>query len=236
MIKHCRVRGMEEEAQGDIQRVHYTTLFSFADPEKGNMIDLGDSDVMAFTDNFRLDMADPASQAELLTLLYHSTDLRTGHYDNEATFEGSKTRYFADNVLCYTCGKIGHQERKCPRNQSPFCILCAGEGHYRYNCPQRVCLRCCKCGHTARDCLEKTEWRRYPPCRRCRGAPHSLAECPRPWRVYEFCGRAEGPVRKACPLCLSGKHFLDDCDTGRARGTAFSSVPLPGAEGRRERR
>lgn len=227
---------MDGENSESSTKTRWTTLFSFAVPEKNNTVDLEDQQVMAFTNNFRLDMADPDSQTELLALLYHSTDLETEKYDRETSFESNKTRYFADNVLCYTCGKIGHQERKCPRNQSPFCILCASEGHYRYNCPQKVCLRCYRCGHSARDCMERREWRRHPPCRRCKGAEHSLAECPRPWRVYEMCGSPKGAVKKACPLCFSGSHFLDDCNSGWTKFSIFSSRFLQNTEDHGEKR
>lgn len=214
---------MEEDIAQSTVNKYRNTLFSFATKNDDSVIDLKDPEIMKFTNGFCLDMASHQSQLELLVLLYHSSDLEAGAYADKATFEGGKSRYFGDNVLCYGCGQAGHQERKCPRNTSSFCILCAEEGHYKYNCPQKVCLKCYKCGHCARDCLEKGESKRYAVCRKCTGAEHSVMECPRAWRIYTVCGPPKKLTSKACPLCLSQNHFVDDCDPRKARSSIFSS-------------
>lgn len=201
-----------------------STLFSFARQSRDGTVDLEDPGVMAFTDGFRLDMGDADSQLELVTLLFHSEDLEVQRWgENEPVEEGCATRYFADNVLCYTCGQIGHQERRCPRNTGLFCILCASEGHYKYNCPQRVCLSCYKCGHIAKDCREKSERRRYAMCRQCTSGEHSVMDCPLVWRTYSLARTPRGKVAKSCPLCFSSRHFADDCSSRRTKFSIFSS-------------
>lgn len=214
-------RGMESEST---EKQCGSTLFSFARQRKDNTIDLEDPSVMVFTDGFRLDMSNAESQLELVTLLFHSLDLEVQRWGrNEPAGEGYATRYFADNVLCYMCGQIGHQERRCQRNIGPFCILCASKGHYKYNCPQRVCLSCYKCGHIAKDCREKSDRRRYAMCRQCTGGEHSVMDCPLVWRTYNLVRAPSGKVSKGCPLCLSSKHFVDDCNSKRTKFSIFSS-------------
>ncbi|EJW04755.1 hypothetical protein EDEG_01045 [Edhazardia aedis USNM 41457] len=120
-------------------------------------------------------------------------------------------RYFADTLICYECGQTGHINRNCPTRNISICILCARKGHNKSTCPMIICNNCYMCGHRTAQCKNKDN-SKHIQCRRCRGAEHSIRDCPAVWREYIVEGFENKPLKyKACPWCFSTEHFLDDC-------------------------
>jgi protein AIR1/2 len=142
--------------------------------------------------------------------------------DDVQDTESSKKRYYLDTTLCYSCGQIGHAEKKCPRNLEAFCVLCTNN-HYKSNCFMKICNKCNKLGHQMKFCREDSDKGRFIQCRRCANE-HSVSDCPS-WRHYVFKNNSYiEPIRvKACSNCGSNDHFVDDCRTKRSKFSIFTS-------------
>ncbi|KCZ80066.1 hypothetical protein H312_02522, partial [Anncaliia algerae PRA339] len=194
------------------------TLFSFI---KDNKIALDSIEVREFTGNFVYESTYESDQ-KLLSLLYHSPDIKISKLISDKENDSSKKRYYVDNTLCYECGQVGHTERRCPRNLEPFCVLCTG-AHYKVNCIMKVCNRCNTLGHIARDCKEEGDRKRFLQCRKCR-YEHSESDCPR-WRRYIFKENSYvKPLKyRACTNCASDNHFTDDCRSRKSKFSIFNS-------------
>lgn len=134
----------------------------------------------------------------------------------------NRGRYFCDTTTCFRCGEAGHGVRECQNMSGSACELCADPGHIRLHCPCRFCIRCRRAGHLSNACRDKKEQGRGRMCAACSGR-HSAADCPRMWRRYRLLDGGRGEVRKACPICLSRTHFLDDCEAERQQTSIFSS-------------
>jgi len=176
-----------------------------------------------------------ASKVDLLSIFNQSLDTSIDR-NLELTSDNRASRYFADNRICFNCGKIGHVDRKCPSKNVKTCILCSGHDHTKGSCPQIVCLRCGMCGHRIKDC--KTLYKsldnnskinkvdnglRFKMCNKCPNE-HSMFDCPRKWRVYLTSSLENlemNRIRKICVNCFSDDHFLDDCYKHRHSKTSI---------------
>ena len=77
------------------------------------------------------------------------------------------------NEVCYTCGKMGHLARVCPRRvgKGLGCNRCGQIGHFARDCPDFKCNQCGEQGHYGRNCPSST-------CFQCGQTGHSKRDCP----------------------------------------------------------
>lgn len=195
------------------------TLFSFLTKE--NEILLDSPEVLKFTNNFMHENTYESDQ-KLISLLYHSPDVQTVKLVSDKENDSVIKRYYLDTTLCYTCGQIGHTERKCRRNLDPFCVLCTG-AHTKSSCPMKVCNKCNLLGHTFKECKEESDPKRFKKCVYCVNE-HTESDCPI-WRQYIF--KDDTFVKplsiKGCTNCGSNNHFVDDCRTKKSKFSIFTS-------------
>lgn len=163
-----------------------------------------------------------------------SSDASSVSEDPLKSFKTSRRYFEAPNPLvkCYNCNEFGHMSSSCPNPCVKVrCVYCGEIGHTAFTCKQVICHRClgvnlkqighkvsecrgsnrdcflCKrSGHSAKDCLTRTDCigakqEELVRCLDCREKGHancSQIEC-KSKRVY-------------CIKCGEKGHSLDECD------------------------
>lgn len=168
----------------------------------------------------------PLTTPDLLSLFFHNTNTTIQKSVTSVDIDQSQRRYFADTLICYECGDVGHVSCRCPNLKLDVCIMCGFMGHDRNECPMTVCNRCYMLGHCAKECTGKRAAESYMLCKVCAYGEHTIGDCPRKWRVYVVMGDVrEDRLVKCCSNCYSGNHYVDDCSRGgpRTRFSIFNS-------------
>lgn len=92
---------------------------------------------------------------------------------------------------CYSCNKVGHVAKDCPKKKPVTCHECGELGHKKRDCNQRTCYKCGEKGHYAVDC--ETEI-----CSRCFETGHIAFTCRKPRPRCNLCRYSHRPGGK-CP-------------------------------------
>ena len=66
------------------------------------------------------------------------------------------TRYWGEEnptIKCHNCKQFGHIARECPNEtKRARCILCGKDSHDSFECTEKMCFKCNKVGHQAKEC------------------------------------------------------------------------------------
>ncbi|KAK9699302.1 hypothetical protein RND81_08G165900 [Saponaria officinalis] len=83
---------------------------------------------------------------------------KSRYFDGDSCLEDRSAgpRAQKSRKLCYLCGQLQHDAKKCPKRRP--CYSCKRKGHYAVDCPmnikesERICLRCGETGHEISSC------------------------------------------------------------------------------------
>lgn len=108
-------------------------------------------------------------------------DDENGGEDTFMKMKNQEVRYFNDEnptIKCKNCKNYGHWASVCPNDtKRDNCILCGNDSHDSFSCDTKLCFRCNKGGHSARDCKEKN----IIICTCCEQAGHRENRCLKKW-------------------------------------------------------
>ncbi|ADM12552.1 arginine methyltransferase-interacting protein [Encephalitozoon intestinalis ATCC 50506] len=209
-----------------MKRAH--SLLDYAKEVNGTKtVELEDLDIHLLDPHISLRKIDTNALYNILSLAYHFEDVKM---EEKVVTTSSSTdkrqRYFCDTTKCFQCGEAGHEFRECTRAlKRDVCDLCSREGHERTYCPYRHCPKCRRFGHSSKNCSFPEDLNGSKICKACPTGSHSIADCCRTWKRYRLNGNtSKYTIYKACPICLSKRHFIDDCfSVERSQSSIFSS-------------
>ncbi|CAD25975.1 similarity to DNA-BINDING PROTEIN HEXBP [Encephalitozoon cuniculi GB-M1] len=208
-----------------MKRAH--SLLDYAKEVDGiKTVELLDLDIHLFDPQVSLESIDANTLYNVLSLIYHFEDTMVEDGARvPSNLVDRKQRYFCDAAACFRCGETGHGIRECPKAPGKdVCELCSWDGHRSLCCPYRLCPRCGRCGHSPDDCLEPESLDRSKMCEACPTGFHSTEDCPRTWKRYKLNrNTSKRTIYKACPICLSRKHFIGDCSENKPPSSIFTS-------------